>query len=71
MTRLSGKRFELVTGSSGSSSDYRASIELLPENSNLPTLFAPEHGVHGKLQGGVKVHNHEAFSLASLQFVFG
>lgn len=55
---LSGKRLGLVTGGSGIGSDYRSSIEILHEKYNLTTLFAPEHGVRGELQGGVQVHNH-------------
>lgn len=55
---LLNKRLGLVTGSSGIGCDYRSSIEILHEKYNLTTLFAPEHGVRGELQGGVKVHNH-------------
>lgn len=55
---LGGKRLGLVTGGSGIGRDYRSSIEILHEQYNLTTLFAPEHGVRGELQGGVMVHNH-------------
>lgn len=55
---LGGKRLGLVTGGSGIGRDYRSSIEILHEKYNLTTLFAPEHGVRGELQGGVQVHNH-------------
>ena len=55
---FSHKRLGLVTGSSGIGRDYRSSIEILHEKTNLTTLFAPEHGVRGELQGGVNVQNH-------------
>ena len=55
---LGGKRLGLVTGGSGIGRDYRSSIEILHEKYQLTTLFAPEHGVRGELQGGVNVHNH-------------
>ena len=55
---LGGKRLGLLTGASGIGRDYRSSIEILHEKFNLTTLFAPEHGVRGELQGGVKVHSH-------------
>ncbi len=55
---LGGKRLGLVTGGSGIGKDYRSSIEILHEQYNLTTLFAPEHGVRGEQQGGVQVHNH-------------
>lgn len=55
---LGGKRLGLVTGGSGIGRDYRSSIEILHEKYSLTTLFAPEHGVRGELQGGVQVHNH-------------
>ena len=55
---LTNKRLGLVTGNSGIGADYRSSIEILHESYNLTTLFAPEHGVRGELQGGVRVDNH-------------
>ena len=55
---LAGKRLGLVTGSSGIGRDYRSTIEILHEKYNLTTLFAPEHGVRGELQGGVQVNSH-------------
>lgn len=55
---LSGKRLGLVTSSSGIGSNYQSSIEILKERYHITTLFAPEHGVRGELQGGVNVSNH-------------
>lgn len=60
---FSGKRLGLVTGGSGIGRDYRSSIEILHECYNLTTLFSPEHGVRGELQGGVLVDTHiDAYS---------
>ena len=54
---LGGKRLGLMTGGSGVGRDFRASIEILKEAYNLTALFAPEHGVRGEQQGGVRIHN--------------
>ena len=60
---FSGKRLGLVTGGSGIGRDYRSSIEILRESYQLTTLFSPEHGVRGELQGGVLVDTHiDAYS---------
>jgi len=54
---FSGKRIGLMTGGSGVGADYRPSIEILNESCNLTALFAPEHGIRGELQGGVRIAN--------------
>lgn len=53
-----GRRLGLVTGASGIGRDYRSGIEILKEQYDLKVLFAPEHGVRGELQGGIKVSDH-------------
>lgn len=56
---LGGKRLGLMTGGSGLGRNFRASIEILNDAYKLTTLFAPEHGVRGEQQGGVKIHNQK------------
>jgi len=53
-----GKRIGLITNPTGVDSSLRSSIDILNGISALKILFAPEHGVRGDLQAGVKMQNY-------------
>jgi len=55
---LQGKRIGLITNPTGVDSSLRSSIDILNGISALKILFAPEHGVRGDLQAGVKMQNY-------------
>jgi len=55
---LQGKRIGLITNPTGVDSSLRSSIDILKEICDLRILFAPEHGVRGDLQAGVKMQNY-------------
>ena len=46
------KRVGLITNPSGMDSNFRSSIDVLYEKTNLTTLFAAEHGIRGYAQAG-------------------
>lgn len=48
------KRVGLITNPTGLDSRHRSTIDVLQEKTNLTCLFAPEHGVRGHLQAGVR-----------------
>ena len=50
-----GKRVGLITNQSGVNSDYKSSIDVLYENTNLVSLFAPEHGIRGNVNEGTTI----------------
>jgi uncharacterized protein YbbC (DUF1343 family) len=52
-----GKRVGLITNHSGIDRSRRLDIDLIAEHQGLDlvALFAPEHGIRGELQAGVKV----------------
>jgi uncharacterized protein YbbC (DUF1343 family) len=47
------KRVGLMTNPTGMSSDFKSTINILHEKTQLISLFGPEHGVRGDLQAGV------------------
>lgn len=51
---FSDKRVGLITNPTGIDSHFNSSIDILKEKVNLVSLFAPEHGVRGDLQAGVR-----------------
>lgn len=53
-----GKRVGLITNPTGLNSNYRSTIDVLKEKVNLVCLFAPEHGVRGDLQAGVRLESY-------------
>ena len=53
-----GKRVGLITNPTGFSSDYRSTIDILKEKTNLVALFSPEHGVRGNIQAGEKLDTY-------------
>lgn len=58
LSQIKGKRIGLITNPTGVDADLRSSIDILSEISDLRVLFAPEHGVRGDLQAGVKLENY-------------
>ncbi|MDC4239988.1 DUF1343 domain-containing protein [Clostridium tertium] len=52
-----GKRVGLITNPSGMDSNFKSSIDVLYEKTNLTTLFAAEHGIRGNAQAGDNVGN--------------
>lgn len=52
------KKVGLITNPTGINSCYEATIDILKENTNLVSLFSPEHGVRGNIQAGVKMDSY-------------
>lgn len=50
-----GKRVGLITNPTGMTRDFKSSIDVLKEKTNLVALFSPEHGVRGNIQAGEKL----------------
>lgn len=55
---FTGKRVGLITNPTGVNRDFVSTIEILKEKTNLVALFAPEHGVRGNFQAGVRFESH-------------
>ncbi|HHV33928.1 MAG TPA: DUF1343 domain-containing protein [Acholeplasma sp.] len=53
-----GKRVGLLTNPSGTDQNFRATVDILNEHTNLTALFSPEHGLRGNLQDGDVIHNY-------------
>ncbi len=51
------KKVGLITNPSGMDSNFKSSIDVLYEKTNLTTLFAAEHGIRGYAQAGDSVGN--------------
>jgi uncharacterized protein YbbC (DUF1343 family) len=52
------KRVGLITNPTGLNSSLVSSVDILATKTNLVALFAPEHGVRGEIQAGVKVDDY-------------
>ena len=52
------KRVGLITNPTGVDQNFKTTIELLHEKTNLVSLFSPEHGVRGDLQAGVHLDTY-------------
>ena len=52
------KRVGLITNPTGVDSNFKTTIEILLEKTNLVALFSPEHGVRGDLQAGVHLDTY-------------
>ncbi len=52
------KRVGLITNPTGVNADFKTTIEVLFEKTNLVALFSPEHGVRGDLQAGVHLDTY-------------
>ena len=57
LTIFEGKKVGLITNPSGVDSNFKSSIDVLYEKTNLTTLFAAEHGIRGNAQAGDNVGN--------------
>ncbi|MBS5950662.1 MAG: DUF1343 domain-containing protein [Clostridium sp.] len=57
LTIFEGKRVGLITNPSGMDSNFKSSIDVLYEKTNLTTLFAAEHGIRGNAQAGDNIGN--------------
>lgn len=51
------KRVGLITNPTGVDSQFRSTIDILNEKTNLVALYSPEHGVRGDLQAGVTLED--------------
>ena len=56
---LVNKRVGLFTNQSGVDSDFRSSVELLAEHSQLEAIFVPEHGLFGAVAAGKEFKDYE------------
>lgn len=52
------KRVGLITNPTGVTKDFKSTIDVLSEQTNLVSLFSPEHGVRGDLQAGVHLDTY-------------
>ena len=53
-----GKRIGLITNPTGIDGNFKSSIDILAEKTNLVCLYSPEHGVRGSLQAGVALESY-------------
>ncbi len=56
---LINKRLGLITNHTGVDENLEFTTNLLKENYNLVALFAPEHGIKGEQEAGVKISSYE------------
>ena len=52
-----GKRVGLITNQTGVNSEFKSTIDILYEKTNLTSLYAPEHGIRGSANAGDSVGN--------------
>lgn len=52
------KKVGLITNPTGVDRQFKSTIDILKEKTDLISLFAPEHGVRGDLQAGVRLENY-------------
>ena len=53
-----GKRVGLITNPTGINREFTSTIDLLHQETNLVSLFSPEHGVRGDLQAGERLTDY-------------
>lgn len=53
-----GKKVGLLTNPTGINKEFKSSIDVLKEKTNLTTLYGPEHGVRANAQAGCKVDSY-------------
>ncbi len=53
-----GKRIGLITNPTGIDGNFKSSIDILREKTNLVGLFSPEHGVRASIQAGVHLDTY-------------
>ncbi len=52
------KKVGLITNPTGVNRQFKSTIDILKEKTDLVALYAPEHGVRGDLQAGVRLENY-------------
>lgn len=52
------KRIGLITNPTGIASNFKSSIEILNEKTNLVALFSPEHGIRASIQAGEHLESY-------------
>ena len=52
------KRVGLITNQTGVDINFKSTIDILNEKTNLVALYSPEHGVRGNIQAGIKLENY-------------
>lgn len=52
------KKVGLITNPTGLNHDFKSTIDILNEHTELVALYSPEHGVRGDRQAGEKVENY-------------
>ena len=50
-----GKCVGLITNPTGTDSQFKSTIDILNEKTNLTRLFSPEHGIRGDIQDGKEI----------------
>ena len=53
-----GKRVGLITNNTGYNSEFKSTIDIFNEKTNLNALYSPEHGIRGEIQAGEIVENY-------------
>ena len=53
-----GKKVGLITNPTGVDSNFKSTIDILSELTDLVYLYSPEHGVRGDLQAGVRLEDY-------------
>ncbi len=54
-----GKKVGLITNPTGVDRMFKSTIDILKEKADLISLYAPEHGVRGDLQAGVRLESYD------------
>lgn len=54
-----GKRVGLITNPTGVNSEFKSTIDIMNEKTNLTALFGAEHGIRGDIQAGEIVGNYK------------
>ena len=52
------KRIGLITNPTGIDSNFKSSIDILKEKTNLVCLYSPEHGVRASIQAGLALDTY-------------
>lgn len=53
-----GKKVGLITNNTGYNCEFKSTIDILRERTNLTALYSPEHGIRGDIQAGEKVESY-------------
>ncbi len=55
---FTGKRIGLITNPTGIDSNFKSSVDILKEKTNLVALFSPEHGLRANIQAGEHLESY-------------